>query len=327
MKKYIIGLDIGGTKTSCVIGTKKGRILGKSLFPTETQKGSSQTLKRIIKNIKELLRRLDITLAEVEGMGIGAPGPLDPIKGVILNTPNMPGWNNVCLKEIFSRKFNLPVILDNDANAAALGEKIFGAGKDIGDMFYFTVSTGIGGGLIIGGKVYHGASFDAAEVGHTVVLVDGPKCKCGKRGCLEALASGTAIARKAKEKVKFEPSSLILKLAGNSSSITARIVSQAAEKGDELAKQIFQEAGRFLGIGVANVLNLINPQMVVIGGGVSLAGELLFKPMKESAKKEAFGKTYQVCQIVPSKLKDKVGDLGAVSLVFNKYRRKDGGHS
>jgi glucokinase len=317
MKRYVIGLDIGGTKISCVVGTRKGEILDKVTLSTEIEKGPDYTIKKIIGNVKDLLKGSNINLREVKGIGIGAPGPLDPIKGIILNTPNMPGWNGICLKEIFDREFNLPVILDNDANAAALGEKIFGAGKDIKDMFYFTVSTGIGGGLIIGGKIYHGASFDAAEVGHTVVLPDGPECKCGKHGCLEALASGTAIARNAREKLRTNPHSLILKLAENNIElVTAKIVSQAAKMGDKLANQIYQEAGRFLGIGVANVLNLINPQMVVIGGGVSYAGELLFKPVRESAKREAFARTYEVCPIVPSRLGEMVGDLGAVSLVL-----------
>ena len=317
MKEYILGLDIGGTKISFAISTTRGEILNKTLLPTEVEKGPDYTINKIIKSIRNLLKSSNVSLSEVKGIGIGSPGPLDPVKGAILNTPNMPGWDGICLKEIFGREFNLPVILDNDANAAALGEKIFGAGKNIKDMFYFTVSTGIGGGLIINNRIYRGASFDAAEVGHTVILPDGPRCKCGKHGCLEALASGTAIAREARQRVKVKPSSLILELANhNKELISAEVVSRAAEAGDELANQIYQEAGRFLGIGVANVLNLINPEMVVIGGGVSLAGELLFKPVRESAKKEAFGRTYQACKIVPAKLGNEAGVLGAVSLVL-----------
>lgn len=317
MKKYIIGLDIGGTKISCVIGTRAGQILDRARIPTEVERGPEPAIKKTIEKIHQLLKSSRVELGEVEGVGIGAPGPLDPVSGTILATPNMPGWNGVCLKEILGKEFEIPIVVDNDGNAAALGEKVFGQGKDVNNLFYFTVSTGIGGGLIIDGKIYHGASFDAAEVGHMTVLPDGPKCGCGKLGCLEALASGTAIARMAKEKVKDNPGSLILKLAGGGlNQINAGLVREAAEKGDVLAKEIWLEVGRYLGIGVANVLNLINPQMVIIGGGVAKAGELLFKPVRESAAKEAFARTYESCQILPSKLGDMVGDFGAISLVL-----------
>lgn len=316
MKKYIIGLDIGGTKISCVVGTGDGQILKRDVMPTEVEKAPEDTMKKAIGKIHKLLQSSRVELSDVEGIGVGAPGPLDPISGTILATPNMPGWNGVCLKEILGKEFGLPVVIDNDANAAALGEKKFGAGKEVNDLFYFTVSTGIGGGLIIDGRIYHGASFDAAEVGHMTILPDGPRCGCGKLGCLEALASGTAIARRAKEKIKGNPASLILKLAGDEiEAITAKVVAEAASKGDKLATLIWEEAARFLGIGVANVLNLINPQMVIIGGGVAKAGELLFKPVRESAAREAFGRTFESCKIVPSALGDMVGDFGAISLV------------
>ncbi len=317
MKRHIIGLDVGGTKISLIIATDAGRILVKTVIPTEVERGPEHTIKKIIAEIKGLLKEVKIKLQEVKGIGIGVPGSLDPIKGTILGSPNMPGWSGISLKDILNSEFGLPVILDNDANTAALGEKLFGAGRDIDSLFYFTVSTGIGGGFIINGKIHHGASFNAAEVGHMVILPDGPKCNCGKRGCLEALASGTAVARSAREKVKNNPSSLIMKLVDNDVElITARIVAEAAKEGDELAKQIYQEAGTFLGIGVANVLNLINPQMVVIGGGLSYSGSILFEPMRERARQEAFGRTYQVCQIVPSKLGNTAGCLGAVGLVL-----------
>lgn len=317
MKKYIIGLDIGGTKISCVLGTRSGQILERLAIPTAVERGPDYSIKNAIDKIHGLLKRTRVELNDVEGVGIGAPGPLDPVSGTILTTPNMPGWNGVCLKEVFGKEFGLPVVVDNDANAAALGEKVFGAGKEVNNLFYFTVSTGIGGGLIIDGRIYHGASFDAAEVGHTTILPDGPRCGCGKFGCLEALASGTAIARRTKERVKDRPDSLILNLVrGDLDKVTAKVVGEAATKGDELAKEVYQEAGRYLGIGVANVLNLINPEMVIIGGGVAKAGELLFGPIRETAAKEAFGRTYESCQIVPSKLGELVGDFGAISLVL-----------
>jgi glucokinase len=237
-------------------------------------------------------------------------------EGVLLNPPNMPKWRNLPLKRIFSRSFALPVAVDNDANAAALAEKTFGAGKGVNSLFYYTVSTGIGGGLIIDGKIFHGASFDAGEIGHSVALPEGPKCNCGKRGCLEALASGTAIARFAREKAKRN--SLILKLAGKRKDIDAACVAGAALKKDRLALAIYNQAAFYLGLSITNVIQIINPEMIVIGGGVAKAGPILFRPLMKTVRAYTWPRPYRSCKIVPAKLKDKVGDLGAISLLLER---------
>lgn len=311
---YIIGIDIGGTKTSVSIGTARGKILSRRVFPTEKVE---PTLAEVKGCIRSYLKKYAKGLKKVKGIGISCAGPMDPEKGLLINPPNMPTWRNVPLKRIFVRSFRLPVAVDNDANCAALAEKTFGAGRDAQDLFYYTVSTGIGGGLVIEGKVHRGVSFDAGEIGHSVILPQGPRCNCGKRGCLEALASGTAIARVAREKVK--KSSLILKLAGGKKKdINAVFVAQAAAKGDKLARAIYAQAAFYLGLSVTNVIQIVNPEMIVIGGGVSFAGPILFQPLIKTVRAHAWPRPYHSCKIVPAKLKEKVGDLGAISLLLKE---------
>ena len=311
---YLIGIDIGGTKTSVSLSNTQGKILVRQVLPTA--KEAQITLEQVKRIIRGYLKEYDPKRKLTRGIGISCAGPLDFKKGILINPPNMPQWRNLPLKRTFSQAFLLPVVIDNDANSAALAEKTFCAGKGARHLFYYTVSTGIGGGLIIDGKIYHGASFDAGEIGHTVILPNGPKCNCGKRGCLEALASGTAIARIARERVT--KSSLILKLAGKKKNIDAIIVAQAAQSGNRLACSIYRQAAFYLGLSIANVMQIINPEMIIIGGGVSKAGKLLFQPLIKTVRQYAWPRPYRSCKIVRAKLRDAVGDLGAISLVLKE---------
>jgi glucokinase len=310
---YIIGIDIGGTKTAVCIGNSQGKILMRQVFATEDAVATLAQAKRIIQSH---LKKYDKSFRNTKGIGISCAGSLDLKKGILISSPNMPTWHNVYLKKIFSQGFGLPVVVDNDANSAALAEKIFGAGKQVKNLFYYTVSTGIGGGLIIDGKIHHGASFNAGEIGHSVILPYGPKCSCGKRGCLEALASGTAIARIAKEKAT--KNSMILKLARKKKNIDAGIVACAAQQQDRLALAIYQQAAFYLGLSVANVIQIINPEVIAIGGGVSKAGKILFEPLIRAARTFSWSSSYHSCKIVRAKLKDRVADLGAISLVLKQ---------
>lgn len=319
MVNNIIGIDIGGTKISVVIVESNGNILKKETFPAEGYKPPKGTLERLKNTIHSLMKSLSLNNKDIKGIGIGCVGPLDPKNGIIISPPNLPAWRNVHIKDEISSEFEIPVIMDNDANAAALGEKFFGAGRDVRNLFYYTVSTGIGGGLVINGKIYQGASFDAGEVGHTTILPDGPMCEyCKKNGCLEILSSGTAIARIAKESVSKKKDSIILKLADNDTEkITSQTVLEAVKKNDKTACVIWNDAVRYLGISVANIIQTFNPEMIVIGGGVSKAGDLLFKPLREIAREYSWQRGYEACSIVPAQLGDNVGDLGAVSLVMS----------
>lgn len=310
---YLLGVDIGGTKTAVSLGTSRGKILARQVFPT---RGMRPTLSEIQKLVQSYLQKYG--KKNILGIGVSCGGPLDVKKGLLLNPPNLAGWRNVPVKKIFAQTFRLPVEVDNDANCAALAEKTFGAGKDVQNLFYYTVSTGIGGGLIIEGKIYHGASCDAGEVGHSVIVPNGPRCNCGKRGCLEALASGTAIARVAREKAGED--SLILKLAGERKKINAVIVAEAARKGERLAQTIYQQAAFYLGLSATNIIQIFNPEMIIIGGGVSKAGRLLFQPLMKTVRAFSWPRPLRRCKIVRAALKDNVCDLGAMCLILIKVK-------
>lgn len=318
MVNYIIGVDLGGTKIATAVIDIKGKILSKKKEFTVVDFGPEAVIKQMLRMVNQVLDLAKIKLKQVKGIGIGAAGPLNTKKGIIIAPPNLPGWHNVQLIEPFKKEFNLPVFLDNDANAACLGEWYFGAGCGTKNMVYLTVSTGIGGGIIIDGKLYHGTNDNAGEIGHMTINPNGPLCNCGNYGCLEAHASGTAVARFAKDALKEKmKETLVLKLVDNDiEKVTAKIIFQAAKKRDKFSKGIIEMTSEFLGIGVANVINIFNPEKVVLGGGVTKAGSLLFKKVRETAYKRAMPAVSKVTKIVPAKLGDNVGIMGAATLVL-----------
>jgi glucokinase len=213
-------------------------------------------------------------------IGIGCGGPLDRQRGLILSPPNLPGWDKFPVVELLQNHFRVPVLLDNDANVAAIGEHQHGAGRGIHDLVYLTISTGIGGGVIVADRVLYGVCDGAGEIGHITILPEGPVCGCGARGCLESLCSGTSIARRAREKISSSGQETILR----ASEISAKTVAEAAGNGDGLAGEVWDETIYYLAIGIANVLNTLAPEAVILGGGVSLAGEQLFQPLREQVR-------------------------------------------
>jgi glucokinase len=243
---------------------------------------------------------------------VGSPGPLDSRAGIVVAPPNLPGWRDVPLERLLEDSLGIPVFLEKDTNAAAVGEHRFGAGQGADHMIYVTVGTGIGGGLILDGELYGGTRGMAGEVGHVTIVPDGPVCGCGNRGCLEAMASGTAITRDARRRVTAGVSTLMLDLAGGDvEEITAKVVARAADRGDEEAQRILAQAMAYLGIGMANLVNLFNPQLIVIGGGLTNIGEALFEPVRRAIDERAFRSPAEVVRVVPAALGDKVGVLGA----------------
>jgi glucokinase len=262
-----------------------------------------------------------ISPAEITGIGIGAPGPVNPTTGVIYEAPNLTGWRNVPLRTLISERFGRPTFLGNDANVAALAEATFGVARGIQDMVYLTISTGIGSGIIAGGRISSGAHGLAAEAGHTIIKPDGPLCGCGNRGCLEMLASGPAIARDVVTRLKKGKKSRITRLVGGDlGKVDARIINEAAQAGDKLAVNAFRRAGKYLGIGITNLLHLFNPRMVVLGGSVTKAGPLLFDPMWATIQAHALPGFTEGLAIVRAALGDDVGLLGAVALVVTETR-------
>lgn len=316
-KKYVIGIDLGGTKILTAVADLNKKILAEVKVDTEALKGPGHVIGNIVRSAVLAMERSNIKLKDIVKIGVGAPGPIIFKKGIIVSPPNLPGWNKLNLKARLESIFRKPVVVDNDANLAALAESKRGAGKGKQNMIYMTVSTGIGGGIILNGKLFRGSIGGAGEIGHTIIQKEGaPKCGCGNIGCLEVMGSGTAITNMAKRSAK--KGSLILKLAGNNrAKIDAVVVSDAARKGDPLAKSIINEAGENIGIGIANMVNIINPEMVVIGGGISNMGDLIFSPIRKSFKKHVLEVPGKGVRIVKAKLGTKVGLVGAILSCFD----------
>ena len=315
MKKYVIGVDLGGTKISTAISTIEGNILANVVLPTKAEEGEAAVLGRIVQSIDEVIVGSSTSIDEIEAIGIGSPGPLDAKKGIIITTPNLP-FKDYNLVQPLKEKYNIPVYLDNDANAAALGEYMFGAGKGKNSIVYFTVSTGVGGGAVLDGKVYRGHTSNALEIGHTTVDPNGPRCNCGNLGCLEAMSSGTAIAKKGKEAVSTNVETSLKK----HDTVTSYEVFKEAEAGDEVAKDIIDNALTYLGIGVANAIATFDPEMIIIGGGVSKAGDIVFDTVKKVVNKRCFKSMAESCEIVPAGLGSDAGVVGAVALAIIESR-------
>ncbi len=314
--KYAVGIDIGGTKISLALGTDKGRILVREEIPTRTGSKSGDCVRELAAKVKALIREASVPKRQIVGIGVGCPGAVDSKKGIVPRSPNLPGWTGLPLRKILSKTTGRPVFMANDANAAAIGESLFGAGRNTKNFIYITVSTGVGGGIILNGRLYEGSGFVAGEIGHISVVPDGKKCNCGQRGCLEVYASGTAIARYVREHMTRK-NTLIRNFSAGCPEVGARHVGMAAREGDRLAIESYKQAGYYLGIGIANLLNILNPEKIVIGGGVlRSAHEIFWKTMMESAKRHAWPEAFRTVSIVQSELQGRVGDLGALALVF-----------
>jgi len=318
-KKYSIGVDLGGTNIVSAIVNYQGKIVSRLKVPTLAEKGKEATVKRIIEAIHKNIAQSTITPDDIIGIGIGAPGPLDIKRGIINFAPNLPGWRDIPLKKILEDEFNMKIVLENDANAAAWGERCFGAGQGINNLVCFTLGTGIGGGIIIDGKIYHGNNCGAGELGHMTVNKDGPRCNCGNYGCLEAFSSATGIKNRIKSRIKEGIKSDFLNFDSDDElldSIRLKSIFETARKGDKLTKDIVKEAISYLGIAIANITNILNPEMVVLVGGITNEGDKLLIPLKEEVKKRAFYSNYKSLKIVIGKLGGNAGVLGAAALLW-----------
>jgi len=312
MKKYL-ALDIGGTKIACGRFREDGFLEEKIVFFTKPERGYKEIVDEIIFTLLKLKTK------DVVAIGVGTAGPLDRIKGIVYSPPNLPGWDGVPLKEDLESSLGLPLFMDNDANAACLGEFLFGAGKGVDNLVYITVSTGIGGGIIINGKLLHGMRDSAGEIGHQTILPDGPLCNCGNRGCLEALASGTAIAKRAKEAI-LRDEKTILKEYAEKEELSAKSVREAMLKGDSVAIRIWNEAMEYLGIGISNIITILSPERVIIGGSVGLSGEDVINKVKEVIRKRVFLVPVEFVDITTAKLGENVGLYGAFAVALSEFK-------
>ena len=315
-KRYIVGVDLGGTSINVgVVPYEGGKVLGMRSMPTDLDHGAKFVVDRMVEMIRgcmrDAAREADIPDDGFIGIGLGSPGPLDRKTGTVIETPNL-GWRNFPLRDLISNSIGLPAELDNDANCATIGEWWMGAAQGIRTLVGVTLGTGIGGGIVLDGKVYHGVADVAGEVGHMTIDSTGRKCKCGNYGCLEAYASGPAIAARAIEGLETgEPLRLPSRVDGDLSRLTAETVYEAIIAGDLYAKEVMHETAKFLGVGLANLINILNPEMVVISGGVTRAGEHLFEPLRAQIRRRAFRHAEENCRIVSSTLGGMAGVIGA----------------
>jgi glucokinase len=317
-ERFIVGVDLGGTNIVAGAMPEDGsREIAMRSEPTRADQGADAVVDRIARMIDTVIAE---TIAETgakrddfAGVGIGSPGPLDRERGIVIVTPNL-GWKNFPLRDEVSNRVGLPASLDNDANCATLGEWWCGAAKGARHVIGITIGTGIGGGLILDGRLFHGASDVAGEIGHTTIDSTGRRCKCGNYGCLEAYASGPAIAERAREALAGGEPSILPKLVDDDlGRITAQLVYDAAKKDDDVARQVVRETANFRGAGVANLLNIFNPDVVVIAGGVTQAGDPLFEPLRAVVRRRAFRPAVESCKIVAGTLQGSAGVVGAVA--------------
>lgn len=319
--RYILGIDIGGTNLVVGAVTEDGtEVRSLATEPTGVPDGPDMVIQRIIQMAEKAIARTkaDDRYADILGVGVGAPGPLDRKNGVVILTPNL-RWTNMPLRDRIGNALQLPAALDNDANCAMLGEHWVGAAKGARHAVTFTIGTGIGGGIVVDGKLVHGASDVAGEIGHITIDVNGRRCGCGNDGCLEAYASGPAIARRAMEAIEAGAQSDMAARAGDVAKITAQTVFEAAAAGDALADELVRDTARYLGVGIANMLNIINPEVVVVCGGVTRAGDHLFKPLRREVSRRAFKPAVDACRIVPGALEGTAGVVGAAKAWLDQH--------
>ena len=314
-KKYKIGVDIGGTNVKVALVDAKGFIAYSNSAPTRAEMGYQSTIDNIKDVIKLSLKETNTPQDHITGIGFGLPGQIDSENGVVRLLPNIPGWVNVPLAKIMEEEFGIETKVDNDVRVATLGEYHFGAGRGCKNLICLTVGTGIGSGIIINGQLVRGASMSAGEIGHMVLQdIHGPICGCGDTGCLEALASGPAIVEMANNYITGGKSTKFRELAAGAP-ITPYIVYEAAKLDDAVAKKIFEITGYWIGIALSSVVNLLNPERIVIGGGVAQAGDLLFDPIREIINKRSLKISADAVKIVPAELGESAGVVGASLLV------------
>lgn len=307
---YYLGIDIGGTNIRLGIVDGKGKVLTRYRIPTLKEQGKNKVITRLLRAIEFIIKK---SACPVKGIGIGCPGPLDNRKGIVLSPPNLPDWKGVHLKKIVERRFRLPVAVENDANLIGLGENWRGAGKNASSMVLLTLGTGIGSALILGKRLWSGSRGFASEFGHVSIDLSGPRCGCGNRGCIEVYASATAVVRRMKQSLRRGQVSKAFK--STKDNITASAIYLAAKKGDRLSRRIVDETGLYLGAAVANIVNALNPEMIVISGGMAKAGKPLLDKIKEVVRDRALKESARGLKIVAGRLGEDAGIIGAVKFL------------
>ncbi len=313
-ERYLLGLDVGGTKLAAVIADESGRILHKERQPTESSRGPEAIVADLVTMLERVCTQVGIGLRDATKLGVSFGGGFDTQAGVAHVAPNLPGWEDFPVRAKLQAALpDIPLVIENDANAAALAEWAFGAGRGKRVVLYLTMGTGIGGGIVADGRIFRGATDFAGEIGHTCLLPEGPTCGCGRRGCLEALCSGPSIARRAAEKIREGMDTG--DLGGGAHPTTEEIVA-AARRGNAFALRHLRETAHFMAHGIGTAVTILNPDVVVIGTVATAAGELFFGPLREYLPRFAVPPSLEAVQVVPAQLGDMVGDYAAIALVL-----------
>jgi len=315
-EKYAIGVDLGGTSIKVGIVSREGKIIKKVALPTLAEKGPDKVILQIKKGIKEIIAHNKL---KIQGIGIGSPGIVSTKKGTVENPPNLPGWGKINLGKILEKEFNIHVIVENDANAAGIGEMIFGAGKNIESFVMVTLGTGVGGGFILKRKLLRGELGSAGEIGHISIDLNGPKCNCGSFGCVESYIGNNYLVKRVQNELKEHSDSKILELVnGDFNLITPIIIQKAQEAGDKFAASVVKNMGLYLGVGLASTANALDIGTFIIGGGVAGFGRPLFNSVNETIKARVLKPLVKRIRVIPAKLKNEAGIKGASALVFYK---------
>ncbi len=318
-KLPVLAIDLGGTKIIAALISHRGEMLAREYSLTRADEGPESVISRMFSAIGHILSLRNMVSSQLHSLSLAIAGAIDTANGIVTLSPNLPGWRNIPLISIVEEKYKVKTFLINDANAAALGEHHSGVGKGAKNLIYVTVSTGIGGGIIINGQLYSGASGGAGEIGHMTIDINGSRCNCGNIGCLETLASGSAVAREAIRRIcQGEKSALTDMVGGRLEDITAEKVWLAAQADDALALEVITQAATYLGVGLVNLVNIFNPEIIIIGGGLAKMGDLLLEPARRVVRERAFPLLAQTVQIVPAQLGDDAGVFGAAVYAFQK---------
>lgn len=319
--RYVLGCELQSTKLMIGLFDLTGRLLASTQEPKSPLTSPAEVVERIVSGIGRLTEQAGVPMERIEGLGVAAPGPLDSDRGILLTPPNMVGWQNVPLKRLLEEATQLSVVVEKDGNAAALGEVWFGAGQGASDLFLIIVDQGVGAGMIMGGRLYRGGRSGAGEIGHTTIDIDGPRCSCGNYGCLEAMASGFALGRKAEEAIRRGLSSELAPVLERAGEIGIPELLRAAENGDKLALDLLDECGRILGIAVANIVNLYNPVLIVLAGRLAQQSPVVVERAQELGKLRSFSVLANEVRIAPSALGDQFLMVGAAALILARLFR------
>jgi glucokinase-like ROK family protein len=322
---FVVGVGIRRTETSVGIANLQGDIIRRKKASLKKEDTQAVILKKIINLIYSTAKDSRVEMEKVIGIGVGSPGPLYAHSGVILSPPNFPGWHNVPLKELIWEEFDIPVFIDNDANVAALGEKWFGNAQGIDNFIYITLDLGIGAGIVINGEVYRGVDGVAGEFGHISISLNGKKCQCGSYGCLENLASSLAIIPKVKNLISSGKETILSKMVkGSLEDIEIEMILEAARKKDELSLEVLREAARYLGIGVANLVNLFNTKTIILGGPLAQAEEVFLKFVRKIVIKRVYPVAANGLKIIAGRFGEEIYVIGAAALALsNVFRELD----